>query len=263
MSQRGSQPAGGVGGTQRRRVEETTGRDENTTTTAFQIIESFLNIKEAPARVKDAWKRVREVTEGKETRQERLQEDVTEIKTVMKKMAAKPTYAQIASNAPVALTAERIADPPRKRQREVVVAGGKETPEQARRDGKALVEELNKKEGMKVIAACRLRSGDIKITTEDASNSKAMLGQQEWLSIFGEGARVKRTEYTVLAHGIRVAQVDTNKGKEAIQQIYQQNKGLQEKVEILRVYWTRKTIRKGRPQDPSTLLLQSQNRPIT
>lgn len=237
-----------MGGTQRRRVEETTGRDDYTTTTAFEIIESFLNVKEATARVKDAWRRVREVAGEAGTRQgspqERLQEDVTEIKAMMKRIVAKPTYAQMAGRNSVAT--ERVADPPRKRQREVVIAGGKETSEQAHRDGKALVEELNKREGVKVIAACRLKSGDIKLTTESANYSKAMLNQQEWLASFGEGAKVKRTEYTVLAHGIRVAQVDTSKGKEAIQQIYQQNKGLQEKVEILRVYWTRKTARKGK-----------------
>ena len=150
------------------------------------------------------------------------------------------------SGPPQLKTSERLADPPRKKQREIVIAKGSETPEQARRDGRELVEELTRRGGVKVVAACRLRSGDIKITAENADVCKEMHAHQEWLSSFGEGARVKRTEYTVLAHGIRISQVDSSNNKEMIQQIYQQNKGLRERVEILRVYWTRRTIKKGK-----------------
>jgi hypothetical protein len=72
------------------------------------------------------------------------------------------------------------------------------------------------------------------------------LADQSWLSTFGTGARVKRREFTVIAHGIRVNQVHG----QAIEQIYKQNPTLRGSVEILRVAFTKKLLRAGRTTGP-------------
>ncbi|KAH6666554.1 hypothetical protein B0J14DRAFT_568074 [Halenospora varia] len=53
-----SQPAGAPGSSQRYHIKETKGRKQHKTTTALEIIESFLALEETLKRVKDAWKRV-------------------------------------------------------------------------------------------------------------------------------------------------------------------------------------------------------------
>ena len=55
------------------------------------------------------------------------------------------------------------------------------------------------------MAGRRLPSGDMVLTTDDEATRTKWLANQKWLSVFGEGARVKRREFVVIAHGIKVA----------------------------------------------------------
>jgi hypothetical protein len=74
------------------------------------------------------------------------------------------------------------------------------------------------------------------------------LRDTKWLAVYGQNARVKRREFIVLAHGIKVNQVqDQAKAK---REIYNQNPKLQDSVEILRVTWPKKLIRSGRTTGP-------------
>jgi hypothetical protein len=72
------------------------------------------------------------------------------------------------------------------------------------------------------------------------------LANQSWLSVFGKGARVKKREFAVVAHGIRVNQVQGN----AIEEIYKQNPRLRGSVEILRVAFSKKLLRSSRTTGP-------------
>jgi hypothetical protein len=97
---------------------------------------------------------------------------------------------------------------PARHKREIIVSKGEETPEQARRTRKELIEQLNRA-GMEgqVVAARNLPSGDIVLTTDDEQTRTKWLVDHKWLATFGAGARVKRREFVVLAHGIKVGQV--------------------------------------------------------
>lgn len=92
--------------------------------------------------------------------------------------------------------------------------------------------------------ARRLPSGDVVLTTDEENTRKKWMADQRWLSVFGEGAQVKRRECVVIAHGIRMAQIQDP--AQAIKDIYKQNPKLQSSVEILRVAWPKKLIRSGR-----------------
>jgi hypothetical protein len=71
------------------------------------------------------------------------------------------------------------------------------------------------------------------------------LANQSWLSVFGEGTRVKKREFAVIAHRIQVNQVQGN----TIEEIYKQNPGLRISVEILRVAFSKKLLQSGRTTD--------------
>ena len=97
-----------------------------------------------------------------------------------------------------------------------MVAGGTETLEEKRQNGRELVEDLNKGEKRGILAARRLPSGDVLLTTESRETKERLEKDQSWLNAFGEGAKVKRRACVVLAYRIRVDQIDTKKQAEAI-----------------------------------------------
>ena len=131
---------------------------------------------------------------------------------------------------------------PGRHQREIIVAAGAETEEQKRRNGKELVEELNKRCAGKVLAARRLGSGDILVTTKDRTARQELQKETEWIEACGEGASLRRRLYMVMVHGIRVSTIDATNKPEAIEAIYSQNTNWTD-IEILAVAWSRKTIR--------------------
>jgi hypothetical protein len=123
---------------------------------------------------------------------------------------------------------------PARHKREITIARGEETPAQAQRTGKELTEQLNSS-GMlgQVVAVRKLPSGDSLITLDTEETREIWLKDTKWLAIYGRNARVKRREFVVLAHGIKVNQVqDQAKAK---QEIYNQNSKLRGIVELLRV----------------------------
>jgi hypothetical protein len=112
------------------------------------------------------------------------------------------------------------------------------------RTGQEIVKQLNKA-GMsgQIVAARRLPSGDMVLTTDEEATCTKWMADQKWVSVFGEGTRVKRREFVVIAHGIKVKQVQDS--VRAIKDIYQQNPKLQGLVEILQVAWSKKLICTG------------------
>jgi len=57
------------------------------------------------------------------------------------------------------------------------------------------------------VAICKLGSGDMMITMEDEQARTSWLACTKWLAAFREGVRVKRREFAIMAHGIRVNQI--------------------------------------------------------
>ena len=62
-------------------------------------------------------------------------------------------------------------------------------------------------EARETVAIRRLPSGDMVLTMADEKARTSWLADQKWLATLGEGARVKMREFAVIAHGIRVNQV--------------------------------------------------------
>ena len=70
------------------------------------------------------------------------------------------------------------------------------------------------------MAACWLVSSDMVVTTIYINTRKEIQTATSWLEAFGEGAKVKRHVYTMLAYGIRMVHIDINKQEDMIKEIY-------------------------------------------
>src|SRR4030088_483491 len=106
---------------------------------------------------------------------------------------------------------------------------------------------MNSALGMEdVVAARRLPSGDILATFQGHQEKEKWESKREILRAFGEGARIKIREYTILAHKIRVEAINPSNQPKAIAEIYSQNPKLKGKVRIVQVGWPKKAITQGK-----------------
>jgi hypothetical protein len=136
-------------------------------------------------------------------------------------------------------------------KRKIIVTQGKESIPQKMQSYKELVEQLNaswdetkRGEAGDVVAIRRLPSEDMVVTMADEKARTSWLANRKWLATLGEGARVKIREFAVIAHGIRVNQVQGTQD-ERIEQVYKQNPRLQGTVDILRVAFSKRLIQSG------------------
>jgi hypothetical protein len=104
-------------------------------------------------------------------------------------------------------------------------------------------------EAREVVAIRRLPSEDMVITIVDKKARTSWLADRKWLATLGEGAQVKMREFAVVAHRIRVNQVQGTQD-ERIEQVYKQNPRLQGTVDILWVAFSKRLIRSGRTTGP-------------
>ena len=99
---------------------------------------------------------------------------------------------------------------PARHKREIIAVRGNESTNQKNRTYKELLEQLNRSGAAGTAVAVRkLPTRDMIITMEDESACTSWLAETSWLETFGEGARVKRREFAVIAYGIQVSQVQT------------------------------------------------------
>jgi F0F1-type ATP synthase epsilon subunit len=106
------------------------------------------------------------------------------------------------------------------------------------------------KAGLKrqAVAVLILSSGDLILTTDEEGTRTEWLQHTQWLQVLGGGARIKKIEFIVIAHEIRVNQVlDQARAKE---EIYKQNPKLRGHVEILRLAWKKKLLYSRRTTGP-------------
>jgi hypothetical protein len=160
----------------------------------------------------------------------------------------KPLYAAVAkaSFSPSSPTTTVIKPVPGRHKREIIVSREGHTDIRTNHE---LIEQLNNTERRGQVVAVRgLPSGDLILTTDDEQTRAEWLRNTEWLRVVGDNARIKKREFIVIAHRIRVNQVqDQERAKE---EIYRQNPKLRGNVEILQLTWKKKLLRSGRTTGP-------------
>ena len=232
---------------------------------AIQTIETFVRGENWPTRIQDAWAKVCGAAQERGAQTTRRTDDattgITELKAQIKDIAeavqglTKTTRA--AAPLSYAAVLQRGASQPKempvpaRRSREVTIAPGTETTAQRQRSGQEIVRDINASiECEAAIAARRLQSGDTLLTFETEEARKKWGKSPKVTNVFGTDARVRTTEYTVLAHGIRVPTVNPEDQQAAIKAIYAQNPRLRGKVTIVRVGWAHKTLKYHKKTGP-------------
>lgn len=251
-----SSPAGGGGGGSQRpgQLRPQSKARQDTLHDDIKTIREYIADKEVPANVEIALIRVlgaaKSAGKGIEAGEgqgaiKKLQEDVTQMMAILQKQGNKPSYAKAAA----AHSVQETMPIPSRSYREIVIAPKGETEEQKRRNGRELVEEFQRNGAKEIVAARRLRSGDILVTTKDKTSKEKLQKETPWLIGAGTEAAIRRKRFTAIAHGIRTAQIDTRQQAEAIAEIYKQNPSWKNSVEILSVAWAKKA-REGQTTAP-------------
>jgi hypothetical protein len=200
---------------------------------SYEIVDAYLKEKRAPESVQaelDAMvELVRRVVMTPPT-SSRTEEAIKTLQHTVQKLAdnieasskspgaSQATYAAVASagapKRPIVLPTLQYKHIPTRHKREIIVVRGTESVQQKNRTYKELVEQLNaswdgtrRTEAGEIVAIRRLPSGDMVLTMADEKARTSWLADQKWLATLGEGARVKMREFAVIAHGIRVNQV--------------------------------------------------------
>jgi hypothetical protein len=194
----------------------------------IKIITAYLVKERAPEAVQAALGRISDAY-GRRVERRTTEQAISQLQAVVQKLAdkienkpygpARPgSYAAVAgqglptqTRTQQSLNAGHVTSQkpvPLRHKREIVVVRGTETEEQKRRTYKELLEQLNKA-GVagEAVAIRKLGSGDMMLTMDDERARTSWLTNSKWLEIFRIGARVKRREFAVMAHGIRVNQV--------------------------------------------------------
>ncbi len=232
--------------------------------TAIQTIEAFVQSENWPEKVKDAWKRVREAAlrltasprsieaetaQGLKDIQQQVQ-GLTNIVRGIAKPSGPLSYADIAKQG-LQDHSSRIRPVPARRARELIIASGNEETGKKQRTGRELVRDINTELDCEaVVAARRLPSGDVLVTFDKEDDKTKWAKDPKVTQAFGTTAKVRTREYTVIAHGIRVAALNVSDQKTAIASLYAQNPKLWGSIEIVRVGWAKKTIVQGKKVAP-------------
>ena len=88
-----------------------------------------------------------------------------------------------------------------------------------------------------IVEVCQMASGDLLIGTTTEEARKGLEEDQQWLRGLSTSATICRKVYTVMAHGIQVARVNTSNQASAIAEIERQNHALHPGLKIERVLW--------------------------
>jgi hypothetical protein len=199
----------------------------------YEQIDAYLTEIGAPDEIGEALDRITCLAQYAQG----IQSAIRQLQQAVQKQAQPAPSAAPANNQSYAAVARKgAAQPPKhkpvptRHRREIIVVRGNESNTQKDRSYQEIIEQLNKKGVAGVAVAVRwLPSGDIVLAMDSEQACMSCFANQSWLSTFGIGARVKKREFAVIAHGIRVNQVQG----QPIEQIYKQNPKSRGSVEIL------------------------------
>lgn len=177
------------------------------------------------------------------------------IKKLEAKVDKKPTYAQAAQTtaaAPVAsrtrqvnTTAMRNMEESRKMKSLIVRITNVKEKEAFRLEHiKDVLHKLGRAMGeeRKPAGIRRLPSGDVELQMTSVENKRWAENHTDWIKALAVSAEVTRRTYAVMAHAVRVADIDTSNQTEAIKCILQQNTKMHKNASITRVAWTKKAL---------------------
>lgn len=182
------------------------------------------------------------------------------IKQLENKVDSKPTYAQMAQKAPSGPAMVRLGQgnvpalrnvEENRRMKTLIlkVSNTKEKEAVRAEHPKDLLEKLERAMGdnRKPAGLKRLPSGDLELQMTSVENRRWAETHTDWTKSIAASASTVRRSYAVMAHGVRVADVDVSNQSEAIMRILSQNHSLHKNAQISRVAWPKKAIELKKP----------------
>ena len=103
-----------------------------------------------------------------------------------------------------------------------------------------------KKATDKAVALRQLPSKDYQIIMATEESKRTLEATDTWLQAIAPSARVKRTTYTVWAHGVRIQAIDVGNQEEALATLREANYRLHPDMDLVRVAWTKRNINSGK-----------------
>jgi hypothetical protein len=159
------------------------------------------------------------------------------------------TWSQVAATIPIPLGRDpKPTQSIETRRKEVKITVQSQEDKEAveRKDLRNLIAAIKTKEPKEatkeVIAAKRLPSGDILLSTLTEKARIELEKNNAWLRVVAPTAEVRRTTFPIFIHGVRVQGVNTNEQIRAITAIRDENSQLHPGLEITRVSWTKRAI---------------------
>ncbi|KAF7169868.1 hypothetical protein CNMCM6106_004755 [Aspergillus hiratsukae] len=132
--------------------------------------------------------------------------------------------------------------------REIRVQRANLTPEEAGKPSDEVLRDINNKFANlgigRILGARQMPSGDL-VLLADSSDTKirAEARKAEWLEVASTKAELRRKRYTVLVHGVSVADFDNQRQTDGKKRIYDQNPAIKGQVEILDTHWRKRILR--------------------
>ena len=216
-----------------------------------QLVETWLNQTKAPQQIKNAWENIltrlaqpldKNSTSHPQDPQsfQKILQRLDSIEKQVQKQGAKPTYAQT-----VQKTIGQEIPVPTRIHNEVTIRPELQTGQLANRTPAQLMEALKNQAPLScqkdIRAVRKLPSGDIIISLETPQAKAQLESNKEWIStVFTAEAKLSPRIFPVLVHGVQTKDFKPENLEETKRAIFSQNFGMESKVTILKVYWSRK-----------------------
>jgi hypothetical protein len=156
------------------------------------------------------------------------------------------SWSQVAATPPIPDLKPAQNVETRRKEVTVTVQSQEDKESVARKELRNLIAAIKTKEPKEatkeIIAARRLPSGDIRLSTLSEKARIELEKGHDWLRAVAPTAEIQRTTFPVFIHGVRVKGVSTNEQVRAIAAIRDENTQLHPGLEITRVSWPKRTI---------------------
>ena len=197
-----------------------------------------------------------------------LKESIKELQSAVKAIkpshqlnarVATPSWANIAALRPTNPNIQRAGEPtPMRKGREILVRidDQKEVQSMQTKSPAQILQEIERRtptQRAQIASIRRLPSGDVALHAVSIEARRQLEKKPLWANGIAQSSRVLRRRFAVLAHGIRTT-LNTQDQSAAIASLQEENKGLHEGLEILRVAWPKKVTESNKSH--SSLIIE-------
>jgi hypothetical protein len=185
-------------------------------------------------------------------------------KLAVQNQGAQKTWSQIVKGQPAQVATAQVnrqQNAERRKDRELIVTVINEEQRQIanRRSTQQVLESIQAREPKsttgETVAVRQLASGDYQITLTSSTARKTLEQTTGWLQGIAETAQIKKTAYTVRAHGVRIKALDASNQEQCIETLRNANLKLHPGLSIMRIAWPKRIL--GGDQQYGSLIIDT------